>query len=164
MSPLTPFRYQLQADGSLIISPLRPEDAGIYSCGSHRPGHEPQKIQLRVTGFCPTPFIPTSQGLTKQSWDRRRERRRGWAGATHPRKPQVLPWVTSSWDETTPLSSFLSVFAGLVSPFPLPSQSSYLLLLASQQGVTWQCCLRSSRGISLRPGIQTLVTVLGTVE
>ncbi|XP_051052278.1 papilin [Phodopus roborovskii] len=43
-------RYQLQSDGSLIISPLRPEDAGDYGCGSHRPGHEPQKIQLRVTG------------------------------------------------------------------------------------------------------------------
>ncbi|KAM7323434.1 hypothetical protein ACRRTK_017540 [Alexandromys fortis] len=44
------YRYQLQPDGSLIISPLRPEDAGAYSCGSHRPGHDPQKIQLRVTG------------------------------------------------------------------------------------------------------------------
>ncbi|XP_076407132.1 papilin isoform X1 [Peromyscus maniculatus bairdii] len=43
-------RYQLQSDGSLIISPLRPEDAGVYICGSHRPGHDPQKIQLRVTG------------------------------------------------------------------------------------------------------------------
>lgn len=48
--PISSNRYQLQADGSLIISPLRPEDAGIYSCGSQRSGHEPQKIQLRVTG------------------------------------------------------------------------------------------------------------------
>lgn len=48
--PISSNRYQLQADGSLIISRLRPEDAGIYSCGSHRPGHEPQEIQLRVTG------------------------------------------------------------------------------------------------------------------
>lgn len=59
-SLLPPFRYQLQRDGSLIISPLRPEDAGTYSCGSHGPGHEPQKIQLQVTGSCPIPFIPTS--------------------------------------------------------------------------------------------------------
>ncbi|XP_021057219.1 papilin isoform X1 [Mus pahari] len=48
--PISSNRYQLQADGSLIISRLRPEDAGTYSCGSHRPGHESQEIQLRVTG------------------------------------------------------------------------------------------------------------------
>ncbi|GAB1297604.1 Papilin [Apodemus speciosus] len=52
--PIFSNRYQLQRDGSLIISPLRPEDAGIYSCGSHGPGHgpghRPQKIQLQVTG------------------------------------------------------------------------------------------------------------------
>lgn len=39
-----------------------------------------------------------------------------------------------------------------------------LLLLASRQGVTWQCFLRASRGISLSPGTQTLAMVLRTVE
>ncbi|XP_075804680.1 papilin isoform X1 [Microtus pennsylvanicus] len=53
-------RYQFQPDGSLIISPLRPEDAGTYSCGSHRPGHDPQKIQLRVTGG-DTPVLSEAQ-------------------------------------------------------------------------------------------------------
>ncbi|XP_021509217.1 papilin isoform X1 [Meriones unguiculatus] len=48
--PVSSVRHQLQSDGSLIISPLRPEDAGVYSCGSHRPGHDLQEIQLRVTG------------------------------------------------------------------------------------------------------------------
>ncbi|XP_051004198.1 papilin [Acomys russatus] len=46
--PISSDRYHLQSDGSLIISPLKPEDAGFYSC--HRPGHDPQEIQLRVTG------------------------------------------------------------------------------------------------------------------
>lgn len=32
------------------------------------------------------------------------------------------------------------------------------------QGVTWQCFLRASRGISLSPGTQTLAMVLRTVE
>ncbi|XP_015990263.2 papilin isoform X3 [Rousettus aegyptiacus] len=43
-------RHQLQPDGSLVISPLRAEDAGTYSCGSTRPGHDSQKIHLRITG------------------------------------------------------------------------------------------------------------------
>ncbi|KAM4853982.1 papilin [Thomomys bottae] len=51
--PISSDRHQLQSDGSLVISPLRAEDAGIYSCGSLRPGHDPQKIQLRVTSVDP---------------------------------------------------------------------------------------------------------------
>ncbi|XP_015349106.2 papilin isoform X12 [Marmota marmota marmota] len=43
-------RYQLQSDGSLVISSLQAEDAGIYSCGGHGPGSDTQKIQLRITG------------------------------------------------------------------------------------------------------------------
>lgn len=79
---LPPFRYQLQADGSLIISPLRSEDAGIYSCGSHRPGHETQKIQLRVTGFCPIPFIlPPRVSQNRVGSEGGRRGGRGWAGA-----------------------------------------------------------------------------------
>ncbi|XP_037357738.1 papilin [Talpa occidentalis] len=43
-------RHRQQLDGSLVISPLWAEDAGIYSCGSTRPGHDSRKIQLHVTG------------------------------------------------------------------------------------------------------------------
>ncbi|XP_020030715.2 papilin isoform X1 [Castor canadensis] len=48
--PISSDRHQLQSDGSLVIGPLRAEDAGTYSCGSRRPGHDPQKIQLRIRG------------------------------------------------------------------------------------------------------------------
>ncbi|XP_048218195.1 papilin isoform X3 [Perognathus longimembris pacificus] len=48
--PISSDRHRLQADGSLVISPLRAEDAGVYSCGSLRPGHDPQKVQLRIIG------------------------------------------------------------------------------------------------------------------
>ncbi|XP_006865675.1 PREDICTED: papilin [Chrysochloris asiatica] len=48
--PVSSDRHKLQADGSLVISRLRAEDAGTYSCGSTRPGHVPQLIQLRITG------------------------------------------------------------------------------------------------------------------
>nr|XP_045010004.1 papilin [Jaculus jaculus] len=48
--PVSSERHQLQPDGSLIIHPVRAEDAGVYSCGSHRPGHLPEEIQLRITG------------------------------------------------------------------------------------------------------------------
>lgn len=46
-------RYQLQPDGSLVISPLRAEDAGTYSCGGTRPGRDSQKIWLQISGLCP---------------------------------------------------------------------------------------------------------------
>ncbi|XP_027624907.1 LOW QUALITY PROTEIN: papilin [Tupaia chinensis] len=46
-------RHKLQADGSLVISPLRAEDAGTYSRASSGPGHGSQEIQLRVTGPYP---------------------------------------------------------------------------------------------------------------
>uniref|UniRef100_A0A452TUX8 Papilin, proteoglycan like sulfated glycoprotein n=1 Tax=Ursus maritimus TaxID=29073 RepID=A0A452TUX8_URSMA len=45
--PISSDRHKPQPDGSLVISPLRAEDAGIYSCGSSRPGRDSQKIQLR---------------------------------------------------------------------------------------------------------------------
>ncbi|XP_057586709.1 papilin isoform X2 [Hippopotamus amphibius kiboko] len=48
--PISSDRHQLQPDGSLVISPLRTEDAGTYSCGSTRPDRASQKIQLRITG------------------------------------------------------------------------------------------------------------------
>ncbi|XP_032338203.1 papilin isoform X2 [Camelus ferus] len=48
--PISSDRHKLQPDGSLVISPLRAEDAGTYSCGSTRPDHDSQKIQLRITG------------------------------------------------------------------------------------------------------------------
>ncbi|XP_019588925.2 papilin [Rhinolophus sinicus] len=48
--PISSDRHRLQPDGSLVISPLRAEDAGTYSCGSSRPVRDSQKIQLRVTG------------------------------------------------------------------------------------------------------------------
>ncbi|XP_027945697.1 papilin isoform X1 [Eumetopias jubatus] len=48
--PISSDRHKPQPDGSLVISPLWAEDAGIYSCGSSRPGRDSQKIQLRVTG------------------------------------------------------------------------------------------------------------------
>ncbi|XP_033706790.1 papilin isoform X2 [Tursiops truncatus] len=48
--PISSARHQLQPDGSLVISPLRAEDTGTYSCGSTRPDRGSQKIQLRITG------------------------------------------------------------------------------------------------------------------
>ncbi|XP_072819476.1 papilin isoform X2 [Vicugna pacos] len=48
--PISSDRHKLQPDGSLVISPLQAEDAGTYSCGSTRPDHDSQKIQLRITG------------------------------------------------------------------------------------------------------------------
>lgn len=54
-SAFSSFRHQLQPDGSLVISPLRAEDTGTYSCGSTRPDRGSQKIQLRITGLCPHP-------------------------------------------------------------------------------------------------------------
>ncbi|XP_014639866.1 PREDICTED: papilin [Ceratotherium simum simum] len=48
--PISSDRHKLQPDGSLVISPLRAEDAGTYSCGSSRPGGDSQKIQLQITG------------------------------------------------------------------------------------------------------------------
>lgn len=48
--PVSSDRHRQQPDGSLVISPLRAEDAGTYSCGSTGPGHDSQKIQLQVTG------------------------------------------------------------------------------------------------------------------
>ncbi|XP_042636957.1 papilin [Orycteropus afer afer] len=47
--PVSSDRHKLQADGSLVISPLRAEDAGTYSCGT-RPGTDSQMIQLHITG------------------------------------------------------------------------------------------------------------------
>lgn len=90
MSLVPPLRYQLQADGSLIISPLRPEDAGIYSCGSHRPGHEPQTIQLRVTGFWPILFMPpprvSQNRIGTEGGTGGGGRGEAGQGAIHPRK------------------------------------------------------------------------------
>lgn len=57
-APSSSLRHKPQPDGSLVISPLRAEDAGIYSCGSSRPGRDSQKIQLRVTGLQPPPPAP----------------------------------------------------------------------------------------------------------
>ncbi|XP_029093996.1 papilin isoform X3 [Monodon monoceros] len=48
--PISSARHQLQPDGSLVISPLRAEDTGTYSCGSTRPDRDSQKIQLRIIG------------------------------------------------------------------------------------------------------------------
>nr|XP_044629884.1 papilin isoform X7 [Equus asinus] len=48
--PISSDRHKLQPDGSLVISPLRAEDAGTYSCGGTRPGADSQKIQLQITG------------------------------------------------------------------------------------------------------------------
>ncbi|XP_037688264.1 papilin isoform X3 [Choloepus didactylus] len=48
--PVSSDRHRLQPDGSLVISPLRAEDAGTYSCGSPGPGRDSQMVQLRITG------------------------------------------------------------------------------------------------------------------
>ncbi|XP_008270321.3 papilin [Oryctolagus cuniculus] len=48
--PVSSDRHKLQSDGSLVISPLRAEDAGSYSCASARPGRDSQTVQLRITG------------------------------------------------------------------------------------------------------------------
>ncbi|KAM6202649.1 papilin [Rhynchocyon petersi] len=56
--PVSSDRHRLQADGSLVISPLQAEDAGTYSCSSTRPGRDSQLIQLRITGAEPSRHIP----------------------------------------------------------------------------------------------------------
>ncbi|XP_004754894.2 papilin isoform X5 [Mustela putorius furo] len=48
--PVSSDRHKLQPDGSLVIRPLRAEDAGIYSCGGSRQDGDSPKIQLRVIG------------------------------------------------------------------------------------------------------------------
>ncbi|XP_017513082.3 papilin isoform X10 [Manis javanica] len=48
--PVSSDRHKLQPDGSLVISPLRAEDAGTYSCGGTRPGRDSQKIRLQISG------------------------------------------------------------------------------------------------------------------
>lgn len=66
-----PFRHRLQPDGSLVISPLRAEDAGTYSCGSTKPGRDSQKIHLRITGLCPPPPMgshPHTGGARVPPW------------------------------------------------------------------------------------------------
>ncbi|XP_065796332.1 papilin isoform X6 [Muntiacus reevesi] len=41
--PVSSDRHQLQSDGSLVISPLRAEDAGTYSCGGPGPDRHSQQ-------------------------------------------------------------------------------------------------------------------------
>ncbi|XP_055292746.1 papilin isoform X2 [Moschus berezovskii] len=48
--PVSSDRHQLQSDGSLVISSLRAEDVGTYSCGGPGPDRYSQQVQLRVTG------------------------------------------------------------------------------------------------------------------
>ncbi|EDL02746.1 papilin, proteoglycan-like sulfated glycoprotein [Mus musculus] len=93
--PISSNRYQLQADGSLIISRLRPEDAGIYSCGSHRPGHEPQEIQLRVTG---------TQTLAMVLRTVEQEQKRGATGSSLPHTPGLPPGNTTACTNSPGLS------------------------------------------------------------
>lgn len=80
--PLFQFRHQLQPDGSLVISSLQAEDAGIYSCGSNGLGSDAQKIQLHVTGVT-GPRV----GLDGRACAR---------AAPTVEGPKVLPWVSSS--------------------------------------------------------------------
>ncbi|XP_060031479.1 papilin isoform X2 [Erinaceus europaeus] len=47
--PIASDRHRLQPDGSLLIGPLRAEDAGTYSCGSIWPGRA-SRVHLRVMG------------------------------------------------------------------------------------------------------------------
>lgn len=148
-------RHKLQPDGSLIISPLWAEDAGTYSCGSSRPGHDSQKIQLHVTGLCPHPAPSGWEGLSRvlPHW-------RGPSWWQAPCAPVGLRW------RSCPLwhSFFLPAPGQPHGPPFLPPHCphSSLLLLASRQGVMWPYCLRLSQGTSLRPGTQPRATVLGT--
>ncbi|KAM9714065.1 papilin isoform 6-T7 [Dama dama] len=60
--PVSSDRHQLQSDGSLVISPLRADDAGTYSCGSPGPDHHSQQVQLRVTAH--PLLLASQQGVT----------------------------------------------------------------------------------------------------
>ncbi|XP_070325697.1 papilin isoform X6 [Odocoileus virginianus] len=60
--PVSSDRHQLQSDGSLVISPLRAEDAGTYSCGGPGPDHHSQEVQLRVTAH--PLLLASQQGVT----------------------------------------------------------------------------------------------------
>lgn len=94
-APILSFRHKLQPDGSLVISPLRAEDAGTYSCGGTRPGADSQKIQLQITGLCPTPPSVGSHGP---------QGGRDWLGGPGLGCPhtvggggaRVLPWAKAS--------------------------------------------------------------------
>lgn len=132
--PFCSLRCRLQPDGSLVISPLRAEDAGTYSCGS-RPGRDSPKIQLRVTGLC----APSPHGFS------RAHGRVGWRGLSPGPcggGTRVLPRAQASWWQgpRVPLgrgwrscsswASFLSVSpTGLTAhpSFHLPPRSSGLV-------------------------------------
>ncbi|XP_058511180.1 papilin [Ochotona princeps] len=67
--PISSDRHRLQSDGSLVISPLRLEDAGSYSCGGTRPDQASQEIQLHVTGGGVTMPAEAETGSFPQAWD-----------------------------------------------------------------------------------------------
>jgi hypothetical protein len=119
--PLSSFRHQLQSDGSLVIGPLRAEDAGTYSCGSRRPGHDPQKIQLRIRGLCPHPIrpkAPTSHSVGGTGWE-------SLAGLpSHERGLRCFSGLLLVAGEAL---TFPHILAGLMAPLPsLPPRSSHL--------------------------------------
>ncbi|ELV09874.1 Papilin [Tupaia chinensis] len=56
-------RHKLQADGSLVISPLRAEDAGTYSRASSGPGHgSPRRSNFVSQVLIPTPSASGPSG------------------------------------------------------------------------------------------------------
>ncbi|XP_024853900.1 papilin isoform X3 [Bos taurus] len=88
--PVSSDRHQLQSDGSLVISPLRAEDAGTYSCGGPGPDRHSQQVQLHVTGgdvAMPSEAEPRHFPETRdpaQDHSPRDPSRGGPAAASHP--------------------------------------------------------------------------------
>lgn len=79
-TPASSLRHKLQPDGSLVIRPLRAEDAGIYSCGGSRQDGDSPKIQLRVIGRSCVPAQGISMGPRREAVA---GRARAWV---HPRR------------------------------------------------------------------------------
>lgn len=126
-APSFSLRHKPQPDGSLVISPLRAEDAGIYSCGSSRPGRDSQKIQLHVTGLqppsCPRGFSWAPSG-------------RPWLGGPEPGGSYTggaLPAgrdLCSSRAEVEVLPLVVLIFHGSLASVMAPPSFHHILLTA----------------------------------
>ncbi|XP_023559166.1 papilin isoform X2 [Octodon degus] len=100
--PISSSRHQLQPDRSLVISPVRAEDAGVYSCGGHRAGRDSQKIQLRITGSGQAAPPDTEQRHLPRTRNRVQGSGRDAGGPGAVPSPQPRPTTRLRLDRTQP--------------------------------------------------------------